>query len=210
MACECSGAVRDAFISRGHDAISCDLKPTETPGPHHVGDVVTFLRDQSCDLLICHPPCTFLARVSAPWLARDESRASRMHEAADFFYALWTFERARYVCVENPYPLAAAGLPPWTQVIEPYLFGHPYTKATCLWLRGLPPLQTTEPRPEVHIRPERTYRPNGRPHDNPASFVRTQNSNKKTRATERARTFPGIAAAMADQWGNLARPYGFF
>jgi len=208
VACECSGTVRDAFIALGHDAISCDIKPTENPGPHYTGDARDFLLKNGCDLLIAHPPCTYLARVSAPWLAKDDSRRAKMEEAVDLFQFFLTFT-AEFVCVENPYPLAQARLPRWSQVIEPYHFGHAYTKATCLWLRGLPPLQPTEVRSEVHIKTERTIRPNGRINDSPHSWVRLM-KNAPERAAIRAQTFPGIAAAMAAQWGNLKRPYGFF
>ena len=211
MACECSGIVRDAFIARGHDAISCDIKPSETPGPHYQGDAREFLSQNSCDLLIAHPPCTYLARVSAPWLARDESRKNKMQDAADLFYFFWTFS-AKFVCVENPYPLSQAQLPRWTQVVEPYYFGHPFLKATCLWLRNLPPLQTTDPKPEVHIKIERKWS-GSKSHPNrynPHSWNVIHSNSSKDRATMRARTFPGIANAMAEQWGNLARSYGFF
>ena len=212
VACECSGAVRDAFIARGHDAISCDLKPTETPGPHYQGDIFTFLKNQKvCDLLIAHPPCTYLTKLSAPLIAHDPSRIEKMQEAARFFYALWSFENAKYICVENPYPLARACLPHWTQVIQPYYFGHPYIKATCLWLRGLPPLQPTDPKPETRMETEpRKVRPSGRKYKHPNSWVSLMDNRHKTRAADRARTFSGIANAMADQWGNLTRPYGFF
>ena len=202
--------MRDAFIARGHDAISCDLKPTETPGPHYQGDAREFLSQNSCDLLIAHPPCTYLARVSAPWLARDESRKNKMQDAADLFYFFWTFS-AKFVCVENPYPLSQAQLPRWTQVVEPYYFGHPFLKATCLWLRNLPPLQTTDPKPETRMETEpRKVRPSGRKYKHPNSWVSLMDNRHKTRAADRARTFSGIANAMADQWGNLTRPYGFF
>ena len=163
----------------------------------------------SCDLLIAHPPCTYIARVSAPWLARDVSRLGKLQDAVELFYFFLTFP-AEFVCVENPYPLAQAQLPRWTQKIEPYQFGHPYLKATCLWLRGLPPLQTTDVKTEVYTIPERILagsksKPNGY---NPHSWTMLHNG--KERATKRARTFPGIAAAMAAQWGNLKQPYGFF
>ncbi len=221
IACECSGRVRDAFIARGHDAISCDLKPTEVPGPHHQGDVLAFLRDHNdFDLMIAHPPCTYLARVSAPVLARDPARLAKLVDAAKFFLKLWGTD-IPFICIENPYPLEKANLPRWQQTIQPYYFGEPYLKATCLWLKGLPPLLPTdldykakeisdEPR---GMRPMKPGSKGPRIANHPHSWVNQPEVIRPKGFTDliaRARTFSGIANAMADQWGALRRPYGFF
>jgi len=183
IACEFSGVVRDAFLARGHDAWSCDLLPTEKPGPHYQGDVYGFWR-QSWDLLIAHPPCTYLANSGVRWLynadgSYNTERWAAMQEAAAFFWSLFHAPVAR-ICIENPIPHKHANLPRYTQTIQPWQFGHGETKRTCLWLRGLPPLKPTDivsgRQPRVHHAPP-----------------------SKDRWKERSRTYPGIAAAMAEQ-----------
>ena len=215
VACECSGVVRDAFIARGHDAISCDIKESERPGPHFQGDVKRLLAKQKFDMMIAHPPCTYISRVSAVCLARDPERMQPLQDAVDFFTFLMQ-QPIPYICIENPYPLSVAGLPRWTQVVQPWQFGHPYLKATCLWLKGLPELQTTQSlKSEIYdpmeLREWRTTiggREVYKKQYHSASWV-TQPGHFRDPAT-RARTFQGIADAMADQWGSLTRPYGFF
>ena len=192
VACEFSGIVRDAFIAAGHDAVSCDLLPSERPGPHIVGDARVIATPAGrWDLLIAHPPCTYLANSGVRWLyggkgtVRDESRWRRMEDAAILFRTLLDHAPIPMVAVENPIMHRHAGLPKPTQIIQPWQFGHPETKATGLWLRGLPPLVPTD---VVDGRTPRVHYASPGP----------------DRWKERSRTLPGIAAAMAEQWGAVA------
>jgi hypothetical protein len=198
VACEFSGIVRDAFIAAGHDAVSCDLLPTERPGPHIIGDAVTTLT--YCgpwDLLIAHPPCTFLANSGVRWLyggkgtVLDPEREALMHDAAGFFARLLEAPIPR-IAVENPVMHGMgrqiihdiSGGADTVQTIQPWMFGHGETKATQLWLVNLPPLVPTD---IVDGRTPRVH------HASPGP----------DRWKERSRTLPGIAAAMASQWGSL-------
>jgi hypothetical protein len=194
VACEFSGTVRDAFIRAGHDAVSVDLLPSESAyGPHWQGDVLEVLehgigRWTDWDLVIAHPPCTYLANSGVRWLyggkgtTPDPERWARMEEAADFFRAF--LDAAPRVAVENPVIHRHAGIRKPDQTIQPWQFGHGETKATCLWLKGLPLLVPTD---IVDGREQRVHlMPPG-----------------PDRWRERSRTFPGIAQAMADQWGPL-------
>lgn len=179
MACERSGRVRDAFRALGHNAISADLEPTDVDGPHHQGDVTELLRKR-WDMVIAFPPCTDLANVNAQHMPakRADGRAAR---AAWFWQECWQ-ANADKVCVENPTP-AKGLLPRPHQIIQPWEFGHPYTKRTCLWLRGLPPLLPTDILVGKYT-----------------SWTHPNGSNKP--AKHRSETFPGIAQAMAEQWGQ--------
>lgn len=145
VACEFSGAVRDAFIALGHDAMSCDLLPTEAPGPHHEGDVRDVLGN-SWDLMVAHPPCTYLTNSGVRWLHTKPGRWEQMREGAEFFRELLNAPIPR-VAVENPimhgYAREIVGRRA-DQIIHPWQFGHLESKATGLWLRGLPPLISTE------------------------------------------------------------------
>jgi hypothetical protein len=185
VACEFSGVIREAFNRRGHDAWSCDLLPTEIPGKHIQGDVLDILGD-GWDLMIAHPPCTYLCRHRSRW-NKPEDEAART-EALEFFMCLLQAPIGR-VCIENPIPLKKSMMPPYSQIVQPWQFGHDYSKATCLWLRGLPPLKPTN---VVEV----TYytTPNGRRFT--YGWYKTP---RNWRA--RSRTFPGIAEAMAVQWG---------
>jgi hypothetical protein len=176
IACEFSGIVRDAFIARGHDAISCDLLPTERPGPHYQGDVLDILYS-GWDLVIAHPPCTRLASSGARWF---KDYQVEQKEAADFFMH---FTRLScLVCIENPIGVMSTRYQKPDQIIQPWQFGHGETKATCLWLHNLPKLMPTNivtgREPRIHHMP---------PGPN--------------RSKERSRTYQGIADAMAEQWG---------
>jgi hypothetical protein len=192
VACEFSGTVRDAFLARGFDAMSCDLLPTEVPGPHYQGDVFDVLGD-GWDLMVAHPPCTFMANSGARWLYRDGQpyvpRWEAMREGAEFFRALWEHPGIPRVAVENPVMVGHAqriiGTGP-TQVVQPWMFGEGQTKGVALWLRGLPSLSPTD---VVEGREARVHRMPPGP----------------DRWRERSRFFPGIAAAMADQWGAVLR-----
>lgn len=180
IACEYSGIVRDAFFRRGFDAWSCDLLPTETPGPHIQGDVLEVLAD-GWDLVIAHPPCTHLS-VSGARHFEAKRADGRQQAAIDFFMAMITAP-AFYVAVENPVCIMSSIYRKADQTIQPWMFGHGETKATCLWLKNLPKLNST------NIVPGREQRvwlmPPG-----------------PDRWKERSRTFQGIADAMAEQWGD--------
>lgn len=185
IACEFSGRVRDAFRALGHDAVSCDLLPTESPGPHHQGPVEEILGG-GWDLMIAHPPCTRLANSGVRWL-HERDLWPEMRDAARFFRLLLDAPIPR-VCVENPIPhkyaLAEIGRD-YDQIIHPWMFGDLESKATCLWLRGLEPLM-----PEVDSQPEGVGQ----------SVWRASPS--ADRWKDRSRTFSGIARAMAAQWCN--------
>ena len=187
VACEFSGIVRDAFIAKGHEAVSCDLLPTERPGPHYQGDVFDII-DDGWDMMIAHPPCTYLCRHRARWNTKEDE-IKRLD--AEWFFKKLYMSSIKRICCENPVPLKKSILPPYTQIIQPYHHGHDYSKKTCLWLKNLPLLKKTN---EVELTYHTT--PNGR------RFTKGWYFTPRT-SIARSRTFPGIAAAMADQWGNL-------
>jgi len=190
VACEYSGVVRDAFIKLGHDAMSCDIIPTDVPGPHYEGSVLDILND-GWDLMIAHPPCTYISNAGARWLYKGGNlnleRMAKGMEAKEFFMALYNANISK-ICVENPIPSKIYGLPTYSQSIQPYEFGHPFKKKTCLWLKGLPNLLPT------NIVTERQSS------KIPGNWF---NKGGKDRQKNRAKTFQGIADAMAQQWGNL-------
>jgi len=195
IACEFSGVVRDAFLRHGHDVWSCDLLPTEVDGPHIQGDVLSVVwREPGWDLMIAHPPCTYLSRAGARWWG-DVRREQLAQEAANFVRVLWSAPIPR-VAIENP----VGRLNQWwrypDQTIEPWHFGETYTKRTCLWLRGLPPLLPTR----LQL-PTGSWLPS-----NTSGFRRGQKSQRGVvqGGRDASRTFPGIAEAMADQWGSLS------
>lgn len=185
VACEYSGRVRDAFRAMGHDAISCDLLSSEAPGPHHQGDVRAMLA-QPWDLVVAHPPCTRLCNSGVRWL-HERDLWDEMRDGVAFFMACLNANSPR-VAVENPvmhrHARELVGRGPCFTV-QPWQFGDDATKRTCFWTRGLPPLKPTSDldgstaRPEVH-------------HASPGP----------DRWKNRSRTYPGIARAMADQWGR--------
>jgi hypothetical protein len=194
IACEYSGRVRDAFLARGHDAMSCDLLPTEAAGPHYCGDVFDILHD-GWDLMIAHPPCTYLTNSGVVWLHKDPSRWAKLDEGAAFFKALLDAPIPR-IAVENPimhkYAKERIGGVKQSQVVQPWMFGHMEQKATCLWLKGLPLLQPTDNVREAMLKLPKNQRE--RLHYLPPSPDRWK---------ERSRTYTGVAEAMADQWGAL-------
>lgn len=179
VACEYSGAVRDAFRSRGFDAMSCDLLPTDVPGPHHTGDMFD-LDLSTFDLLIAFPPCTHLAVSGARWFPAKRADG-RQGAALDFVRRILDAPVPR-IAVENPVSIISTHIRKPTQTIQPWQHGHGETKRTCLWLKGLPELSPTN---IVEGREARI-------HKMPPSADRWK---------LRSQTFPGIAAAMADQWG---------
>ena len=185
VACEYSGKVRDAFIAQGHDAISCDILSTESIGPHYQGDVFDII-DQDWDLMIAHPPCTYLTNSGVRWLHQRPERWGQLKEGAEFFKALLEADIPK-IAVENPimhkYAVDIIGRRQ-DQIIQPWQFGHGETKATGFWLKGLPKLQPTE---IVEGRQQRL-------HLLPPS---------KDRWKLRSTTYQGIADAMALQWGEI-------
>lgn len=195
VACEYSGRVREALRAKGHDAWSCDLIESEDGSPFHiVGDALEIGSSREWDMLIGHPPCTYLANSGVRHLSRDVSRWSKMEAGAAFFMALWNLPIGR-ICLENPIMHSHAraligGMRPF-QVIQPYMFGHMESKATGLYLKGLMPLRpTSDLKAATMALPARVRQ---RLHYLPPS---------PTRWKERSRTYPGIAAAIADQWGQ--------
>ena len=214
VACEESQTVCKAFRERGHEAYSCDIQEPSGGHPewHILGDAIASLDGGvittmdgkqhdvgKWDLLIAHPPCTYLSNAGARHLWKghqlNAERVTKGIHGRDLFMRFWWAEIEK-ICVENPVPSKVFGLPDYTQVIQPYMFGHPYTKKTCLWLKGLPPLQQTNP-----VEPTATWCPSG-------SYSHKHGEQHKgmfttDRAKNRAKTFPGIAAAMAEQWGGV-------
>jgi len=190
VACEFSGTVRDAFIKLGHDAMSCDLEATDSPGPHYQGDVFDIIND-GWDLMIAHPPCTYLTVSANKWLKDQPERKSgalvgkarrdAREEAATFFMMLYNCDIPK-ICIENPIGTMSSRFRKPNQVIQPWMFGHGETKATCLWLRGLSnltPTNVVEGRfQRLHLLPKTVDR-------------------WKIRSV----TYRGIADAMAQQWG---------
>lgn len=197
VACEFSGVVRDAFAARGHDAWSCDLEETETSGQHIKGDVLDILMDD-WDLIIAHPPCTYLTTTGNKWFRpeyadRFPDRAARREEALEFFVKLYNAPCDK-VCIENPIGITSTRFRKPTQIVEPFQFGHATTKRTGLWLRGLPPLVPTKVvEVDWHV-----FKSGKR-----WSKWYYETGNERTpllKAKARNRTFQGIADAMADQW----------
>lgn len=182
VACEYSGAVRDAFRAKGHDAMSCDLLPTDVPGPHYQGDMFD-LELSDFDLLIAFPPCTDLAASGARWWPQKQ-RDGRQAAALNFVRRIMDAPVPR-LAIENPVGKISSAIRKPDQIIQPWQHGHGETKATCLWLSGLP---TLTPTAVVSGREQRIWKL-------PPS---------EDRWKLRSMTYPGIAAAMADQWGGVA------
>lgn len=193
VACEFSGIVRDAFAALGHDATSCDLLPTERPGQHIQGDVVEVLED-GWDLMVAHPPCTYLAGMGIWWNAKRPERWPLTYAARDFVQSIWAAPIPR-VALENPIGYLNRNWMKPTQIIQPWQHGHEANKPTCLWLRGLPPLQTTK----IVGKGEFYTKANGHRMSKWSHWC--SGTRKAERAKIASRTFPGVAAAMADQWG---------
>lgn len=195
VACEYSGRVREAFRKLGHDVTSCDLIESEDDSPHHIiGDAIELAYSQQWDLMIAHPPCTYLTNSGVCWLHKDSTRWAKLDEGAEFFKRLWHAPIARKA-LENPimhkYARERVGIEK-TQVIQPWMFGHPEQKATCLFLDGLPALvQTNNVKAQMMLLPDKERQ---RLH---------YASPGPDRWKERSRTFQGIADAMAAQWGAI-------
>jgi len=201
VACEYSGRVRDAFIRGGHDAMSCDLAPTDVPGPHYEGDVMDIITD-NWDLLIAFPPCTYLTLTGNKWFKpefadRFPERHQQRKDAIDFFMQIANMPISR-IAIENPIGIMSSHYRKPDQIIQPWQFGFPTTKATCLWLKGLPLLKPVN----IVEKGEVVISKSG----NRMSkwYYETSKLPLKNGARAKARsvTFQGVADAMADQWGK--------
>lgn len=192
VACEYSATVRDAFLARGHDAWSCDLLPTEgDPARHIQGDALKAVHSRPWDLLIAHPPCNHLAASGAQyWPAKQAD--GRQAAAIAFFMALYNAPVER-VALENPVGILGTVFRKADQIVQPWQFGDPFNKKTCLWLRGLPPLVSTNVVEPTHNWGSNSFRSGSRKNSPLPSL--------HWGAKDRAKSFAGLAAAMADQWG---------
>jgi hypothetical protein len=188
IACEYSGAVRDAFIQQGHDAMSCDLLPTDVDGPHYHGNVFDVIND-GWDLMIGHPPCTHLAVSGARWF---KDKVEEQKEALAFVQRLMDAPIEK-IAIENPVSVISSRIRKPDQIIQPWMFGHPEAKATCLWLKNLPKLVVTD----ILSLPE-----SGR-WENQTPSGQNKLGPSPLRWKERSKTYQGIANAMAQQWGQM-------
>jgi hypothetical protein len=194
VACEYSGTVRDAFIRGGHEAMSCDLLPTDAPGPHYQGDVMDIIND-GWDLMIAHPPCTYLSVSGMHWTTRGLRDPKLTEDALEFVRQLMAAPIPR-IALENPVSVISSRIRKPDQIITPYQFGHDASKKTCLWLKGLPLL-----RPTQFIEPRIV---NGKPRwGNQTDSGQNKLPPSADRWKIRSETYTGIANAMADQWGSL-------
>lgn len=197
IACECSGVVRDAFIKKGHNAISCDILPSELPGPHYQGDVIPLLK-KKWDMLIAFPPCTYLCVTGNKWMLpefkkRFPNREKQREDAIRFFLTLCNAP-IKKIAIENPVGIMSSHFRKPDQYIHPYYFGDAHAKKTGLWLTNLPKLIPTKiVNPKYYI-----YKDGRR---DPLWHVQTMTLDPLERAKVRSRTFKGIASAMAEQWG---------
>lgn len=194
VGCEYSGTVRDAFIRAGHDAMSCDLLPSEAPGPHYQGDVFDIIND-GWDLAIFHPPCTYLSVSGMHWTTRGLRDPKLTEDALDFVQRLMGCKIPKWA-LENPVSIISSRIRKPDQVIHPYEFGHDASKKTCLWLKGLPALRGTS-----YIEPRIV--------DGKKRWANQTDSgqNKLPPSADRwkirSATYKGIAEAMANQWSKL-------
>lgn len=197
IACEYSGIIRDAFIKEGHNALSCDLLETEQPGPHYQGNVLDLI-NEGWDLMIAHPPCTYLSYAgTAVW--NQEGRAAKRLEALAFFLNLWE-AKIPHICIENPLGIASKVIKKHDQVIHPYYWGDPHLKRTCLWLKNLPLLK-------YQLQDNLFSKASACEYPKP---IYVDKKGRKLHFTEslsggknRSKSFEGMARAMAQQWGNI-------
>lgn len=192
IACEFSQVVTREFRKKGHQAYSCDLRPGEINKEWHIQDNVLNHLNEGWHMMIGHPECTMMCNSGVSWLHKDDNRWEELRKANRFFHKLWECDIPK-ICLENPIPHKYALLPPYTQKIQPYDFGHGESKATCLWLKNLPKLEKTT---NIYDWDDCEYiLEDGREqrlHKLPPSPFRNM---------ERSRTYFGIANAMAEQWG---------
>ena len=198
IACEYSGIVRDAFAAKGHDAWSCDILPTETKGNHIQGNVLDYL-NKGWDMMIAHPPCTYLSNAGSRWLFKNklinQERYKKGLEAKAFFLTLLE-ANIHKICVENPTPIKIFNLPKNSTFVQPYEFGHPFSKKTLLWLKNLPPLMSTN-----IIYKYETFLPSNTGFGKRKGHKHNIKKIPKNYNKEHSKFWTGIAEAMADQWG---------
>lgn len=193
VACEYSGAVRNAFIAKGHEALSCDLLPTDTPGPHYQGNVADII-NEGWDLMVAHPPCTYLSVSGMHWTTRGLRDPQLTEDALEFVRLLLNAPIPR-IALENPVSVISSRIRKPDQIVTPYMFGHDASKKTCLWLKGLPllvPTQMVEPR---IIDGKKRW-------GNQTDSGQNKLAPSADRWKIRSETYKGIAEAMASQWGN--------
>jgi len=197
IACEYSGAVRDEFIKLGHDAMSCDLLPTDAPGPHYQGDVFDIIND-GWDMMIAFPPCTHLALSGASWF-EQKIKDGRQEEGLQFVRDLMNANIPK-IAIENPIGIISSRIKKYDQIIQPYYFGDPFQKSTCLWLKGLQPLKRTN---VVNCGEFKEWidKKTNKKKRQPLWFFEAL-SQGDLRWKIRSQTFPGIAKAMAEQWSQ--------
>jgi len=190
IACEYSGRVRDAFLSRGHEALSCDFLATDVPGPHYQGDVADLIEPDRWDLMIAFPPCTYLAASGMHWTTRGLRDPALTEDALGFVKFLMEAPVPR-IALENPVGCISSRIRKPDQYVHPWQFGHPHSKKTCLWLKNLKPLEHTKVLPLPKSGRWENQTPSGQNNLGP----------KADRWKVRSMTYPGIASAMANQWG---------
>jgi hypothetical protein len=188
VACEYSGIVRDAFIAAGHEAMSCDMLPSEQPGPHYRGDVRDVL-SEGWDLMVAHPPCTYLAVSGLHWNGRIAGRAEKTEDALQFVRLLLNAPIPR-IAIENPVGCISTRIRKPDQIIQPWWFGHDASKKTCFWLKNLPLLRETNRLPGDDKTRRANQTPSGQNNLGPSP----------DRWKNRSRTYSGIANAMAEQY----------
>ena len=197
IASEYSGRVRDAFIARGHDAMSCDLLPTDAPGPHYQGDVFDIIND-GWDLMVAHPPCTYLSVSGMHWTTRGLRDPQLTEDALAFVQRLMDAPVER-IAVENPISVISSRIRKPDQIISPYQFGHDASKKTCLWLKNLPLLTATQ-----IVEPRIVITPSGKPAKRWGNQCDNYGQDKLPPSADRwklrSATYQGIADAMAAQW----------
>ena len=197
VACEYSGRVRDAFIARGHTAMSCDLLPTDVAGPHYQGDVFDII-DDGWDLMIAHPPCTYLSVSGMHWTTRGLRDPQLTEDALDFVQRLMDAPIAK-IAIENPISVISSRIRKPDQIISPYQFGHDASKKTCLWLKDLPLLTPTQ-----MVEPRIVITPSGKPAKRWGNQCDNYGQDKLPPSADRwklrSATYQGIADAMAAQW----------
>jgi hypothetical protein len=195
VACEFSGRVRDAFRALGHDAVSCDLLPSIVPGPHIQGDVRKALK-RGWDLMVAHPPCTYLASSGLHWNLHRPGREQLTQDALDLVLELLDAPIEK-IAIENPIGRISTAIQPPDQVIQPYQFGHNASKSTCLWLLGLPQLVPTR-----RVQPMWFTEKGHARYANQTPQGQDKTGPRADRWKLRSLTYPGIARAMAQQWGS--------
>jgi len=191
IACEYSGTVRDAFIAKGHDAMSCDLLPTDVPGPHYQGDVFDIINN-GWDMMIAHPPCTYLSVSGMHWTARGLRDPQLTEDALDFVTRLMAASIPR-IAIENPISVISSRIRKPDQIINPWQFGHDASKRTCLWLKNLPLLTPTDIVEPRIVNGKKRWA-------NQTDSGQNRLPPSEDRWKIRSETYTGIAQAMAGQW----------